>query len=415
MDIWARFQPMTAKTAEAVFTYLEVHLKGTKERVQVPPGAVHNPRMLRPNLWRLAGWDGNPSGPTPELLTALLAGRDGEGQKLTCARSEFRPPTEFVFSLHAEVSQGLHILGPQAMDRVLGAVQLKAIEMIEMACVRVQERGAPSWKPAGCLTLDVLHHLNRRGDPHGHGHSLIPPPALDWADRWRTFDNGKATHSLSKLIRPALTDVMVQACAEIGVTVILHRGVAREEGRYPSGAEVRLPSGLVIPAGSLSRPRSADIRADRECKAALGTTPLTTRERIWVMSSPGCQPAEMPKPSSRAGFCAKLGKLGLLDPDTGRIKDAQQLQDSMVSIAQSMAMAQVQLEAFRHLPGERLSAARQVAEKRIGLCSSLGRDPELDRQVAADAWVVHAVEALGSLARKPCQPASQDEPHPDPL
>lgn len=403
MHIFSRFETLKTKNADSTWAYVEGHLRNTKER----PGPSHKdgfkPYMPNPDLWRQVGYDGDSKGPSKDLLTNLMAGCDASGEKLTASRKDCRPPKELIVATHAEVSHGLHLLGPRSMDFVLKKLTAATVQEVEQRAVRVMSQGESQWEAARCLFLTYPHHTNRIQDPHAHDHLLIYPPALCQDGKWRVFDNGACLRALSVDIRPVLTEVMISACADLGVKVTLNRALAGEEGRFPSGAEVVLPSGLIIPAGSLTRPRSAEIRADRELKANLGILPLTSRQLAWVLDSPGARPEDMPRPGDRAQFCRKVAELGLSDPTTGRLLEPVLLHQALHAVTRKMATAQVQLEAFRFLPGQRAGAAVLVAQKRTELCEAIGVQARHQRQEAADAWVEQAVEALGTLQGAPRQ------------
>ena len=401
MYTFARFEKVTAKDASAMWAYADGHLRSTKERSDLSPGTGLKPWMPNPDLWRQVGYDGDPNGPSRDLLAQLMAGRDHSGKRLTAARKDYRPPLELVFAAHAEVSHGLLLLGPSHTDYVLKRMTAAVVQKIEQNAVRVMRKGESHWEPAQCLIEAYPHHHNRIHDPHAHGHIDIYAPALCQDGTWKTYDNGACVRAMSGEVRPALTEAMIGACGDLGIKVTVNRALARDEGRFPSGAEVVLPSGLVIPAGSLSRPRSADIRADRELKAALGTLPLTARQLAWVLESPGARPEDMPRPGDRNQFCLKLADLGLLDPTSRRVLDPLQLHEALHTVTRKMATAQVQLEAFRHLPGERAGGAVLVSQQREHLCKAIGVMPGPQRREAADVWVEQALEALGTLPGAP--------------
>jgi hypothetical protein len=81
--------------------------------------------------------------------------------------------------------------------------------------------------------------------------------------------------------------------------------------------------------------------------------------------------------------------------------DPVQLREALHTVTRKMAVAQVQLEAFRHLPGERAGGAVLISNKRDHLCKAIGVLPGPQRREAADAWVEQALEALGSLPGSP--------------
>ena len=344
------------------------------------------PEVHNLDLWREVGWDPSVRElPPPELLRQLSMGYDLDGNKLTQGRGLFRQPKEALITLPAELSQSLKD-HPEIARDILRATVTAHLAEVDREAVRVRVGGGNrEWQEAQTLSLAYFHAENRGGEVHFHAHALTFAPAKA-KDGWRSWDNGRNVAMLSKKSggREKATDAMLEAARRNGLEVDLRRGVAAKAPGQVQGATVRGLDGQVIEAGSLDRARRVEILAAQELKRELGgVVPLTPRELEIVRKESGKLAAQgllqnLQGERRRLALASKLNDLGMLGPD-GRILPKVELAEKLKGYEQKLALAQVQLEAGRSLPGtgeKHQAAANLVQAKREQVAAVAG--PQVD-------------------------------------
>ena len=257
-------------TLAAKFKYVFDHVAGTLETgvfkgltgYLAKDGRVL-PNLENPDLWERIGHRDWTRVPSPRLLRALLAGRDLEGRPLVTARGlGGKPLFEVLITLPSELSAVAASMDPRFGQKLLSTARKEVMKHIECQAVQVRTgKGQRKWAFARVLAMGFDHAENRAQEPHLHDHLVVMPLAWDPADqRWRTPNLRRAVQTMHHTLRPAVSEALGKVCEEWGVEVAFEPGLARERTGLP-GWTVQSPSGLLIPAGSLQRVRTAESMA----------------------------------------------------------------------------------------------------------------------------------------------------------
>ena len=410
MDVMVRLNAIAPKSGAGVAAYVGVHLQVSSELgslAQVPGylsrrGEV-KPFVSHPDLWKAVGWDpGLQELPPAKLITALTQGFDLTGNRLQAGRVLYRAPKEAVITLPSELSEALSHLPPETGLTLLQKAVDAYLQDLEAQAVRIQVARQRTFCPAKTLSLAYIHQENRDGEAHWHAHVLTFPPALGEDGTWRTFENARQVARLSVPGggRTQITSALLQEADHQGIHLELVRGLARERPRQPQGATVTLPDGRCFGAGTVFRRRRTEILAAQELRRELGAPPLTPRELERLRKETGKLPKDLTRVRRRDLLAHKLQTLGLLDRD-GRILSSEAFARALQTVEQTMARAEVQLEASQALPGPQLPAAQAVARQRRDLARELAVDPAPSRAAARLRWTQDYARVLRQVAEAP--------------
>lgn len=395
MDVMVRIAAVVPLDDAGVSAYVGCHLQKSVEVDSLArvPGYLSRDGLVKPivphpELWKAVGWDPEILElPPVQLLEALTAGRDLEGNRLQPARGKFRAPKEALITLPSELSEALKHLPPEVGLDILHKSAEAYLEDLENQAVRVQVKRKRDFSEARTLSLIYLHQENRAGESHWHAHVLTFLPALDPKNRWRTLENARQVARLSapRGGRAKITQAMVEAARRNGIQVNIRRGLAREHPLEAPGATVTMPTGQCFLAGRVFRQRRAEILASQELRRELGVSPLTRIEVERLRKSTGKMAKELPQVRRMDLFLKKLEVLELVDKD-GRIPPAPALADGLARVMERMSMAEVRLEASGRLPGPYTTAAKLVGDQQAHLARKIGADPLPSRANARIRW-----------------------------
>ena len=383
-----RISRLSALSPEGVAAYITGHLEKSPELgplrchpALISPAGAAIPWIGNPDLWAEVGGDPKADHADPALIRQLVQGRDLEGAKLTASRTSWRPPCERVVSLPVEVSEALVLLGPEAIIHVGRALQGEALRQAEAAAVRIRADGGNLvWQPAKLLSLSYIHGTNALGEPQICLHDLVFGPARSSDGRWLTFDTGAMLRSNTEN-RRALGGVLVRSCAEVGLDVRIDLRLAREGGRTARGATVFFGDGQAIAPGQAPRLRRGEILAAQEIRAWT-QGPIFTPKELQCLSKISQRPKPSLPPLS-ARLATKLESHGL---GRSQVGTASELSKALLPALYATCFAQVQLEAFRGLPGDRSLAAEMVAGYGRSLAVCLGASHEHALAHARETW-----------------------------
>ncbi|MBS0174238.1 MAG: relaxase domain-containing protein [Nitrospira sp.] len=337
----------------ATIRYHSGHLGGTTERGPLvgvdgylsKEGQV-KAQFVNPDLWKAIGVTDEEiaNGVVPtDVIDKLMHGMDRAGNPLGRRPKTLRRTQEILVTCHAEVSEALQHLPPECGHELILRGAEVAIRQLE-ECATRKSRGGRDDKeraiPTSARVLAVIygHAEERTGRPHFHPHTELFAPVLTAEGKWMTLDTREFAKRLHRGGRDEITEAMASVLESYGARMEWKPGLCRDSPGECHGATVTVSEDIVIPAGSIIRPRRAQVITGTIIKACLGASAPTAREVEWIRHATGqeFEGEKLSRGMRRKRLKTLLQAHGLIN-QAGRIVDQEKLVAALTEMDRLLA------------------------------------------------------------------------------